>query len=91
MKSAIRFVGVVGVLAIGLASAGLAAAGNSDRPADPRKECREQCRDQHRTWVDLCIDNHDPHRVTPSARGQCVEAGSERLQSCLKACGSAAR
>ncbi len=89
--SPIRLLGVAFVLAIGLTAAGWAAAGNSDRQADPRKECRSQCREQHRTWVDLCIDNHDPHLVTPSARGQCVEAGSERLQSCLKACKSAGR
>ena len=89
--SPIRLVGVAFVLAIGLTAAGWAVAGNSDRQADPRKECRSQCREQHRTWVALCVDNHDPHLVTPSARGQCVEAGSERLQSCLKACKSAGR
>ena len=48
--------------------------------------CERACHDDHRRWVDLCIANHDPREITPSARGQCVDAGAERLRQCLARC-----
>jgi hypothetical protein len=48
--------------------------------------CEKACHDDHRRWVDLCLANHNPREITPSARGQCVDAGAERLKQCLKGC-----
>jgi hypothetical protein len=64
----------------------LADPGQGARKDSDRRACEEACRRDHRRWVDLCMDNHDPHLITPSARGQCTEAGSERLKACLRGC-----
>ncbi len=48
--------------------------------------CEKACHDDHDAWVGLCLANHDPREITPSARGQCIEAGAERLQRCMKGC-----
>lgn len=56
------------------------------RRAPERGICEKSCHDDHRRWVDLCIGNHDPREITPSARGQCVAAGAERLAQCLQRC-----
>ncbi|MFA6147571.1 MAG: hypothetical protein WC899_05120 [bacterium] len=48
--------------------------------------CRKACHEDHRQWVDLCLANHNPREITPSARGRCVDAGAERLHRCLKGC-----
>jgi hypothetical protein len=48
--------------------------------------CEKACHEDHRRWVDLCRANHNPREITPSARGQCVATGAERLQQCLKGC-----
>lgn len=54
--------------------------------ARDQRACEKACHDDHRRWVDLCIGNHDPREITPSARGQCVEAGAGRLRQCLTGC-----
>ena len=63
--------------------------------AEPRPEvrqgrdrgvCERACSEDHRTWVGLCIEFHDPHEIIPSARGQCVADGAERLRQCLEGC-----
>lgn len=63
--------------------------------AEPRPEarvdrgggsCESACHDDHRTWVELCIEFHDPHEIVASARGQCIAEGAERLGSCLESC-----
>jgi hypothetical protein len=54
--------------------------------AQDQRACEKACHDDHRRWVDLCISNHNPREITPSARGQCVETGAERLRQCLKGC-----
>lgn len=56
------------------------------RGARERGTCEKACHDDHKRWVDLCIGNHDPREITPSARGQCVAAGAERLGQCLLRC-----
>jgi len=48
--------------------------------------CEKACHEDHRGWVDLCRANHSPREITPSARGQCIDAGAERLQQCLERC-----
>lgn len=86
MRTRSQFLLALAVAWAGLAPTGAARAGEAAKPLDPVKACREACREQHETWVERCIASHDPHVVTPSARGQCVEAGAEILQACLKAC-----
>src|SRR5512143_1548921 len=56
------------------------------RVSTDRANCEKACHDDHKRWVDLCIANHDPREITPSARGQCVAAGAERLKRCLQGC-----
>ncbi len=48
--------------------------------------CERACHDDHRWWVEQCIEYHDPLELLPSARGQCVDAGAERLAGCLESC-----
>ncbi len=48
--------------------------------------CESACHDAHGGWVDLCIEYHDPHEILPSARGQCIAEGAERLRQCLENC-----
>lgn len=59
-------------------------AGGGKSPA--QLACERSCHELHSGWVDLCLSYHDPREIEPSARGQCVDAGSERLQECLKGC-----
>jgi len=56
------------------------------RVSRERANCEKACHDDHKRWVDLCIGNHDPREITPSARGQCVATGAERLRQCLRGC-----
>lgn len=81
------FMTVLSMLLIGVASIAMAA----DRGSNPGKPgsqlaCEKACHDDHRSWVDRCLANHDPREITPSARGQCVDAGAERLRQCLGRC-----
>lgn len=78
---------VLSTLLTGIGSPAMAA----DRGANPGKTgsqlaCEKACHDDHRRWVDRCLANHDPREITPSARGQCVDAGAERLRQCLGRC-----
>ena len=75
------------LLLIGIASPAMAAdPGPDSGKTRTRLGCEKVCHDDHRGWVDLCLANHNPREITPSARGQCVDAGAERLRQCLKGC-----
>ena len=75
------------LLLIGIASPAMAADPAADSgKTRQRLACEKACHDDHRRWVDLCIANHNPREITPSARGQCVDAGAERLRQCLGKC-----
>ncbi len=59
--------------------------GGAGKPA-AQIACERSCHELHSGWVDLCVSYHDPREIEPSARGQCVEAGAERLRQCLEGC-----
>ncbi len=64
---------------------------SGDQGAGARKSpeqlaCEKACHEDHAGWVDQCIAFHDPREILPSARGQCIDAGAERLQACLEGC-----
>jgi hypothetical protein len=81
------FCAVLSAFLIGIASPAMAADQSPDSgKTRARLACEKACHDDHRRWVDLCLANHNPREITPSARGQCVDAGAERLQQCLKGC-----
>jgi hypothetical protein len=81
------FSAVLSAFLIGVASPAMAVDQSPDSgKTRARLACEKACHDDHRRWVDLCLANHNPREITPSARGQCVNAGTERLQQCLKGC-----
>jgi hypothetical protein len=68
-----------------------ALAGKGDQNTNARKDCQAECRAEHKALVKACIDSHDPRTVTPSARGQCIEAYAKALQNCMEGCKSLPR
>lgn len=86
-RFAAGFMTVLSTLLICVASPATAAdrGSNTGRSAS-QPACEKACHDDHRRWVDLCLANHEPREITPSARGQCVDAGAERLRQCLGRC-----
>jgi hypothetical protein len=86
-KFSLGFVTVLSTLLIGVAAPATAADhGSNPGKTGSRLACERACHDDHRRWVDLCLANHNPREITPSARGQCVDAGAERLKQCLGRC-----
>lgn len=87
-----RTASLVLAAALSMLLAGMTAPATADdRVAPPGKSpsrlaCERACHDDHGAWVDQCIAFHDPREILPSARGQCVDAGAERLHRCLATC-----
>ncbi len=86
-KSCLALVPALLTLLFGLIPSVMAADPGTGAGKSPAQlACERACHELHLGWVDMCVSYHDPREIEPSARGQCVDAGAERLQQCLKGC-----